>query len=98
MAEIIWTATALSDIDSIAAYISLDSAFYAKQLVQKIFLAAEKLERYPEIGKIVRELPSYNYREILLKKYRIIYRVDFNNVYIVSVHHSSRLLSNNETL
>ncbi len=67
MAEIIWTATALSDIDSIAAYISLGSAFYAKQYVQKIFLTAERLENYPEVGKVVPELSFYNYREILFK-------------------------------
>lgn len=36
MVEIIWTETALEDIDSIVAYISLDSFFYAKQFVQKI--------------------------------------------------------------
>ncbi len=65
MAEIIWTETALNDINSIAEYISLDSAFYANQFVQKIFLAANKLEKYPEIGKSVPELPSYDCREIL---------------------------------
>jgi toxin ParE1/3/4 len=96
MAEIIWTSTALSDINSIAEYISLDSGFYAKQFVNKIFLAPYKLEAQPEIGKIVPELPTYNYREIIFKKYRIIYRVDSDIVYIISVHHSSRLLGNNE--
>lgn len=96
MAEIKWTATALSDVDGIATYISLDSNFYAKQFVQKIFLAAEKLEKYPEIGKIVPELPNHNYREILFKRYRIIYRVDSHIVHIISVHHSSRLLDSNE--
>lgn len=64
MAEIIWTETALNDIDSIAEYISLDSVFYAKQFVQKIFLAADKLKKFPEIGKIVPELKTYHYREI----------------------------------
>ncbi len=46
MAEIIWTETALNDINNIAEYISLDSAFYAKQFVHKIFLAANKLESF----------------------------------------------------
>ncbi len=96
MAKIIWTQTALADTNAIAEYISLDSVFYAKQFVERIFLAANKLERYPEIGKIVPELPAHNYREILFRKYRIIYRIDPTDVYIISVHHSSRLLSNNE--
>lgn len=96
MAEIIWTETALNDINSIAEYISADSDFYAKQFVQKIFLAASKLEKFPEIGKIVPELSAYNYREILFKRYRIIYRIHLDLIYIVSVHHSSRLLESNE--
>ncbi len=75
MAEIIWTETALNNINSIAEYISLDSVFYAKQFVQKIFLAANKLEKFPQIGKTVPELSAYDYREILFKNYRIIYRI-----------------------
>lgn len=66
-------------------------------LLKKNFIAAEKLERYPEIGKIVPELPSYNYREILFKKYRIIYRVASDTVYVISVHHSSGCLTTMST-
>lgn len=96
MAEIIWTETALNDIDNIAEYISIESVFYAKQFVQKIFSSADRLKKFPQIGKLVPELPGYSYREILLKRYRIIYRIHSDIVYIISVHHSSRLLENNE--
>jgi plasmid stabilization system protein ParE len=96
MAKIIWTQTALADTNAIAEYIALDSVFYAKQFVERIFLATDKLQRYPEIGTIVQELPGQNYREILFRKYRIIYRIVSSDVYIISVHHSSRLLSDNE--
>ncbi len=68
MAVIKWTETALTDINKIAEFISLNFEFYARQFIRKIFDAAEKLEKFPEIGKIVPELPAYNYREILFKK------------------------------
>lgn len=97
MASIVWTEEALQDIDSIAVFISRDSEWYAKQFVQKLFIATEKLERYPEIGKPLRELPHSIYKEILYKKYRIIYRFDSFHVYIISVHHSAKLLRNNDT-
>lgn len=96
MAKVIWTETALDNIDAIAEYISIDSQFYATQFVKKIFESSIKLEKFPEIGRLVPELRFYNYREILFKKYRIIYRIEADDVYIISVHHSSRLLSNNE--
>ena len=97
MASIIWTENALNDIDNIASYISKDSEFYAKQFVKKLISATLKLESFPEVGKTIHELPQSDYREILFKKYRIIYRVDANKVYIITVHHSARLLENNDT-
>jgi toxin ParE1/3/4 len=97
MASIIWTENALNDIDNIASYISKDSEFYAKQFVKKLIKATLKLESFPEIGKTIHELPQSDYREILFKKYRIIYRVNASKVYIITVHHSARLLENNDT-
>ena len=98
MVLIIWTREALQDVDDIATFISRDSVWYAKQFVNKLFTATEKLERYPEIRKPLRELPqSFFYKEILFKKYRIIYRFDSSHVYIISVHHSARLQRNNDT-
>ncbi len=97
MALIIWTENALNDINNIASYISKDSEFYAKQFVRKLINATLKLESFPKIGKIIRELPLSHYREIFYKIYRIIYRVDTDKVYIITVHHSARLLENNDT-
>ncbi len=73
MASIIWTENALNDINNIALYISKNSEFYAKQFVKKLIVATLNLESFPEIGKTIRELPQSDYREILFKKYRIIY-------------------------
>jgi len=97
MASIIWTESALNDINNIADFISKDSEFYAKQFVKKLIDATVKLESFPEIGKPLRELPQSVYKEILFKKYRIIYRIYSENIYIITVHHSARLLENNES-
>jgi toxin ParE1/3/4 len=97
MASIIWSENALNDIGNIALYISNDSEFYAKQFVKKLIATTRKLESFPKIGKIIRELPYSDYREVLFKKYRIIYRIDADKVYIITVHHSARLLENNDT-
>lgn len=96
MASIIWTENALQDIDNIANFIGKDSEFYAKQFVAKLIAATEKLERYPEIGRPLNELPQSVYKEIQFKKYRIIYRFDEVHVYIINVYHSARLLENND--
>ncbi len=67
MAKVKWTETALNNIDAIAEYISIDSAFYATRFVKKLFEASIKLEKFPEIGRLVPELHIYKYREIILK-------------------------------
>ncbi len=55
--------------------------------------AVDRLERFPLSGSIVPELRREEFREILLKKYRIIYRVrSEERVEIVTVHHGARLL------
>ena len=95
MATIIWTDTAQSNLIEIRTYIALASLMQADMLIDALLLKAQMLERYPEIGKIIKEAPRKEYREIVFKKYRIIYRVHNDIVYIMSVWHSSRLLINN---
>ncbi|HEX5151711.1 MAG TPA: type II toxin-antitoxin system RelE/ParE family toxin [Parafilimonas sp.] len=97
MASITWTENALNDIDNNASFISKDSEFYAKQFVKKLINATLKLKSFPEIGKTIRELPQSNYREILFRKYRIIYKIDDDKVYVITVHHSAQLPENNDT-
>ena len=97
MASIVWTESALNDINNIADFIRKDSEFYAKQFVKKLISSTLKPEQFPEIGKTLPELPLSVYKEILFKKYRIIYRTESENIYIITVHHSARLLGSNES-
>lgn len=95
MASIIWTDSAQSNLIEIRTFISISSVVQADLVIDAIFMKTQMLERFPEIGKIIRELPKKNYREIIFKKYRIIYKVHNDIVFIMSVWHSSRLLNNN---
>ncbi|MCF8449331.1 MAG: type II toxin-antitoxin system RelE/ParE family toxin [Taibaiella sp.] len=93
MAKIEFTRQAISDIEEIAAYISLDSVFYAKMQVSKIFARALSLENHPEIGRVVPELNIKSVREVIEGNYRIIYKIENTKIiYIITVHHSSRQL------
>lgn len=74
MVSIIWSESANSDLIEIKEYISLDSVLKAVLLIEAIYTKAQILTKFPEIGKPVPELPGTQYRELLFKKYRIIYR------------------------
>ncbi|MCP3958258.1 MAG: type II toxin-antitoxin system RelE/ParE family toxin [bacterium] len=93
MARVIWSPQALDDIEAIRAFIARDAPRTAKRFVQRIFETVGRLERFPLAGPPVPELGSVEFREIRLKKYRIIYRVlEPEAVEIVTVYHGSRLL------
>ncbi|MBK6937442.1 MAG: type II toxin-antitoxin system RelE/ParE family toxin [Chitinophagaceae bacterium] len=95
MVQIIWTESASNDLIAIKEFISKESAFQAGLFLDALYTKAQVLIQFPEIGKPVPEFQDKKYRELLFKRYRIIYRFAGEYVYVISVHHSARLLINN---
>lgn len=87
-----WSPDALDDVDTIAAYISKDSPYYASAVVKKILDTADSLNKFPHIGSIVPEIGEQEFRERFIYSYRVIYRVTHEEVMIVAVIHGRRLL------
>ncbi len=85
MAKIVWTNPALSDLNEIAEYIALSNILAARSLIQTVFNKIERLENFPESGKIPIEIDYLNYREVVVPPCRIFYKVDHECVYILYV-------------
>ncbi|TDG12602.1 type II toxin-antitoxin system RelE/ParE family toxin [Seongchinamella unica] len=94
MAELIWTESALSDLDEIAEYIALENPAAARRLVQRVFSVAERLERHPRSGKIPEELGGSRYRELVVGPCRVFYRHTKGQVLFLYVMRSERELRN----
>lgn len=95
MAEVKWTETALSDLDEIGDYIAKDSVRYAELTVLRLFESPIILEKNTRAGMVVPELNNESIRQLVRGSYRIIYHlVDENQIEILTVHRSSRLLGN----
>lgn len=93
MARVIWSPQALDDLEVIRDFIAVDAPRTARSFIQRIFETVERLKRFPLSGTKVPELRREEFREIRLKKYRIIYRIQSEErVEIVTVYHGSRLL------
>ncbi len=71
MAQVVWTEPALSDLDEIAEYIALDKVDAAKRLVQTVFDSVERLEMFPESGRVPAGLEVSLYRAMLVGACRI---------------------------
>lgn len=90
--RVVWSRRALRDIEAIADYIALDSTAYATAVVKSIITQAKMLSPFPRSGRKVPEFDDENIRELLAYSYRIIYRVQEDEVVISAVIHGKRLL------
>jgi toxin ParE1/3/4 len=92
MAEVAWTEPALHELDAIAEYIALDNPAAARRLVSNIFDATERLEQFPQSGRIPPELPNSVYREVVVPPCRVFYREDESRVLVLYVMRDERQL------
>ena len=90
--RVVWSSRALADVESIATFISADSAAYAQVVVRKIVKLTRKLSRFPHLGREVPEFKDPEVRELLAYSYRIIYRIGGDQVLIAAVIHGKRSL------
>jgi len=90
-----WSATAEKDLVIIANYIASDNIDAALQQVRMIKNACRTLASFPKRCRIVPELRAFGivfYRDLVVRPYRIQFRIDAQNVYVLSVLDSRRNL------
>ena len=90
MTDLIWSPQALRDLEGIRAYIALDSDLYADLTVRRIVAAVERLKAFPDSGRVVPERSSPDIREVIVGRYRVVYRRKANAVEIATVFRGSR--------
>ena len=92
MKRVIWTRGAVEDVEAVNAYVARDSVRYATLLAERIVAAVDRLETFPESGRVVPEVGDASLREIIHGAYRIVYRIQAESVAVVTVHHAAQLL------
>jgi toxin ParE1/3/4 len=91
--KILWAQEALNQLIEIEDFISKDSPERAVQFIDDIIEHAEKvLPGGLRIGRTVPEISNPEIRELIFKKYRIVYRINKKNVEILTVFEGHRLL------
>jgi len=84
--------TALLDLEDIAEYIAEDNPAAAEEWVLKLVEAAEKVPSHPRSGRTVPEVDDPNIREIIVGKYRVIYRLDPKRLLVLTAIEGHRRL------
>lgn len=92
MAQVVWSPQAADDLEAIYLFIARDSRRIAGFVVERIVTATERLEQFPMSGRVVPEYRRDDLREVIVGRYRVVYRVRGENVEIATVHAASRPL------
>ena len=89
---VIWTREALEKLNEIEKFIATDSPKRAEEFINFLIERCESILKNPKIGRSVTEISIPEIREIIVKKYRIIYRIRVGKIEILTVFECHRLL------
>jgi len=93
MAEIILAESAWDDLDLITDYIAKDSVRYAQEFSDRIFERIEGLKDFPLMGRVVPEYQNVELRELVMGRYRIVYRIfSADEIVVLRIVHGAKLL------
>jgi toxin ParE1/3/4 len=90
--QIIWSEQARDDLQSIVLFIAQDNPTVAESFGYQLMAKVDVLARFPELGRVVPEENDETVREIILRPYRIIYKVlpEKQMVAIARIWHGAR--------
>jgi len=90
--KLIWSPAARGDLHDIVVFIARDDSDRAMSFGYELISEIDRLQEFPESGRIVPEYRNAVIREIIFRPYRIVYRVhpDSKVCEIARVWHSAR--------
>jgi toxin ParE1/3/4 len=90
--KLIWSPASRDDLRDIVTFISRDSPPRAETFAYRLIAETDKLQNFSESGRVVPEYRIPNIREIIVRSYRIVYRVDHERklVEVARVWHAAR--------
>ncbi|HKZ21528.1 MAG TPA: type II toxin-antitoxin system RelE/ParE family toxin [Acidimicrobiia bacterium] len=96
MTRVVWTAQAWERLLEIETFIAEDSPSAAAKLVDRLIARADSLARHPDRGRRLPEMPRSGLRELIVGKYRIVYRRGTQLIEVLTVFEGHRLLRREE--
>jgi toxin ParE1/3/4 len=90
--QVILSPRAIQDLQEIVRYISIDNPSAAENLGLELIAKAGSLKTFPERGRQVPELNDPEIRELVVRSYRIVYRIrkDKNVIEVSRFWHGAR--------
>ena len=95
--RIVWSPLAVERLTEIVEYIAQDNPKAAESWIQRIFQRVDQLKSFPESGRNIPETNNPKIRELFYGNYRIIYRIEENQLSILTVRHGKQILPKDES-
>lgn len=90
--KVVWSPLAVDRASEIAEYIARDKPSAAKHWIEELFSKVGQLKSSPQIGRVVPEISDNQFRELIYGSYRIIYRIEKNQISILTIRHGRQIL------
>lgn len=90
MPRVTFTPQARADLRAIHTFISRDSPAAADRVIDRIIAAAERVCTFPLSGRTVPEYDVEDIREVIVYSYRVVYRIDPDEIQVLTIHHGAR--------
>ncbi len=95
--RIVWSPLAIERAYEAAAFIAGDKPEAALRWLDGLFAVTDRLEMFPESGRVVPEIGLPEFREVVYRNaYRVIYRVEKSRVAILTVRNFAQRLDASE--
>ena len=90
--QVVLSRSSRKDLQDIVRYISMDDPSKAIHFGRFLIHHTQSLGKFPERGRIVPEFEDESFREIIVRNYRIVYRVDHDKllIQVIRVWHAGR--------
>lgn len=92
MTELRWTDRAVADLEEIGDFIARDKPAAARAWVGRLQERARAAATTPQAGRVVPELGRQDIREVILRSYRIVYRVQAGGIVVLTIFEGHRAL------
>lgn len=90
--QIIWSEQARDDLQALVLFIAQDNPSIAETFGFRLMSKVDALAQFPQLGRVVPEEDDETIRELVLRPYRIIYKVlaEKQIVAIARIWHGAR--------
>ena len=94
--KVVWTEQAWERLAEIEEFIARDRPDAAPNFIDKLVDRGDTLAKHPNRGRRLPEIPDSGLRELIVNRYRIVYRRTSNTIEVLTVFEGHRLLRREE--